>query len=95
MQIKVMTFNVRIDVPVDGDNQWRFRIPSVKAMIEKHQPDILMLQETTPAMLKDLEKIENVYGYYYVGRNADSQGKVVQFIIVNKIGVLNLPIRFG
>ena len=57
MQIKVMTFNVRIDVPVDGDNQWRFRIPSVKAMIEKHQPDILMLQETTPAMLKDLEKI--------------------------------------
>ena len=75
MQIKVMTFNVRIDVPVDGDNQWRFRIPSVKAMIEKHQPDILMLQETTPAMLKDLEKIENVYGYYYVGRNADYQGE--------------------
>jgi endonuclease/exonuclease/phosphatase family metal-dependent hydrolase len=75
MQIKVMTFNLRIDVPVDGDNQWRFRIPSVKAMIEKHQPDILMLQETTPAMLKDLETIENVYGYYYVGRNADYQGE--------------------
>jgi endonuclease/exonuclease/phosphatase family metal-dependent hydrolase len=75
MQIKVMTFNLRIDVPVDGDNQWRFRIPSVKAMIEKHQPDILMLQETTPAMLKDLENIESVYGYYYVGRNVDSQGE--------------------
>ena len=75
MLIKVMTFNLRIDVPVDGDNQWRFRIPSVKAMIEKHQPDILMLQETTPAMLKDLEKIENVYGYYYVGRNVDYQGE--------------------
>ena len=75
MQIKVMTFNVRIDVPVDGDNQWRFRIPSVKAMIEKHQPDILMLQETTPAMLKDLNHLETVYGYYYVGRNADYQGE--------------------
>lgn len=75
MQFKVMTFNVRIDVPVDGNNQWRFRIPSVKAMIEKHQPDILMLQETTPAMLKDLETIETVYGYYYVGRNADYQGE--------------------
>jgi endonuclease/exonuclease/phosphatase family metal-dependent hydrolase len=75
MQIKVMTFNLRIDVPVDGDNQWRFRIPSVKAMIEKHQPDILMLQETNPAMLKDLENIESVYGYYYVGRNSDSRGE--------------------
>ena len=75
MQIKVMTFNLRIDIPVDGDNQWRFRIPSVKAMIEKHQPDILMLQETTPAMLKDLNQLENVYGYYYVGRNADYQGE--------------------
>jgi endonuclease/exonuclease/phosphatase family metal-dependent hydrolase len=75
MQIKVMTFNLRIDVPVDGDNQWRFRIPSVKAMIEKHQPDILMFQETTPAMLKDLENIESVYGYYYVGRNSDSRGE--------------------
>ncbi len=75
MQMKVMTFNVRIDVPVDGDNQWRFRIPSVKAMIEKHQPDILMLQETTPAMLKDLNHLETVYGYYYVGRNADYQGE--------------------
>jgi endonuclease/exonuclease/phosphatase family metal-dependent hydrolase len=75
MQMKVMTFNVRIDVPVDGNNQWSFRIPSVKAMIEKHQPDILMLQETTPAMLKDLENIESVYGYYYVGRNADYQGE--------------------
>jgi endonuclease/exonuclease/phosphatase family metal-dependent hydrolase len=47
----------------------------VKAMIEKHQPDILMLQETTPVMLKDLEKIETVYGYYYVGRNADYLGE--------------------
>jgi endonuclease/exonuclease/phosphatase family metal-dependent hydrolase len=75
MQIKVMTFNLRIDVPVDGDNQWRFRIPSVKAMIEKHQPDILMFQETTPAMLKDLNHLETVYGYYYVGRNADYQGE--------------------
>jgi endonuclease/exonuclease/phosphatase family metal-dependent hydrolase len=75
MQIKVMTFNLRIDVPVDGGNQWRFRIPSVKSIIEKHQPDILMLQETTQAMLKDLGQLENLYGYYFLGRNIDLQGE--------------------
>jgi endonuclease/exonuclease/phosphatase family metal-dependent hydrolase len=75
MQIKVMTFNLRIDVPVDGNHQWRFRVPAVLAMLEKHNPDILMLQETTPAMLGDIKKLETKYGYYYMGRNQDLQGE--------------------
>ena len=75
MQIKVMTFNVRIDVPVDGVNQWAFRITSVLAMIEKHQPDILMFQETNLPMLKNLSSLEKKYGYYYLGRDANQEGE--------------------
>lgn len=75
MQIKVMTFNLRIDVPVDGENQWRYRIASVLAMIRDHQPDVLMLQETTPAMLKDLSELNHDYDHYYVGRNQDLLGE--------------------
>ena len=75
MQIKVMTFNLRIDVPVDGDNQWRHRVASVLAMIRDHQPDVLMLQETTPAMLKDLAELDRDYDHYYVGRNQDLLGE--------------------
>jgi len=75
MQIKVMTFNLRIDVPVDGSHQWKFRIPSILAVIKKHNPDVLMLQETTPAMLADIKPLETKYGYYYMGRNQDLQGE--------------------
>ncbi len=75
MQIKVMTFNLRIDVPVDGVNQWPHRIGSILAMIEKHQPDIIMFQETTLAMLNQLASLEKKYGYYYVGRDANQAGE--------------------
>jgi endonuclease/exonuclease/phosphatase family metal-dependent hydrolase len=75
MKLSVMTFNLRIDVPVDGENKWRFRAPSVLEVINKHQPDIIMFQETTPAMLDDLQIIEKIYHYYYVGRNVDSKGE--------------------
>lgn len=70
-----MTFNLRVDVPVDGRHQWRFRIPGVLAMIHKHQPDILLFQEATPAMLNDLASLQTYYGSYYCGRNADLQGE--------------------
>lgn len=75
MQVKVMTFNVRIDVPIDGNHQWPHRVGAVLAMVHKHQPDVLMLQETNPKMLSDLQTLEQEYGYYYVGRDADLQGE--------------------
>jgi endonuclease/exonuclease/phosphatase family metal-dependent hydrolase len=75
MQMKVMTFNLRIDVPVDGPNQWRHRVSSVMAMIDQHQPDILLLQETTQAMLTDLQALNHEYDGYYQGRNADLTGE--------------------
>jgi endonuclease/exonuclease/phosphatase family metal-dependent hydrolase len=75
MQIKVMTFNLRVDVPVDGIHQWRYRVPSVLLMIDQHQPDIIFFQEVTPAMMTDLQALEQIYGYYFVGRNADKLGE--------------------
>lgn len=75
MQFKVMTFNLRIDVPVDGPNQWRYRVPAVLATIQHHHPDILFLQEATPAMLDDLQRLDSEYDHYYLGRNADLKGE--------------------
>lgn len=73
--MKVMTFNLRIDVPVDGVHQWRYRVPAVLDMIHHHQPDILLLQETTPAMLQDIQGLHEHYVSYYCGRNADKLGE--------------------
>jgi endonuclease/exonuclease/phosphatase family metal-dependent hydrolase len=70
-----MTFNIRIDVPVDGKHQWKYRIPRVLERIQAYQPDFLLLQEATQTMLADLHTLANEYDYYFVGRNHDLTGE--------------------
>lgn len=73
--MKIMSFNLRIHVPSDGDNAWPHRIPSVLKMIASHQPDVLGTQEATDAMLDDLQPLENDYFLFGEGRNADRHGE--------------------
>ncbi|CAN0430076.1 unnamed protein product, partial [Phaeothamnion confervicola] len=43
--LKVMTYNLRLDTPDDGINQWPTRTDKVVALITKHNPDIIGVQE--------------------------------------------------
>lgn len=67
--MKVMTYNIRLDTPVDSVNQWPKRMEKVFELIRKHDPDILGVQEAIHHQLMDLVKNLPEYDYIGVGRD--------------------------
>ncbi|MEO7990028.1 MAG: endonuclease/exonuclease/phosphatase family protein [Chryseolinea sp.] len=67
--MKVMTYNIRLDIAIDSVNQWPNRTHKVFALIKKYDPDILGVQEAIHHQLMDLVKNLPEYGYIGVGRD--------------------------
>lgn len=67
--IKVMTYNIRLDVASDGVNQWSNRKEKLPALIAKYDPDLVGLQEAMHHQLMDILKALPQYGYIGVARD--------------------------
>lgn len=67
--LTVMTFNIRLDTPADGENRWTERVPVVKAYMDTAVPDIAGMQEVMHNQLNDL--LDIMPGYTYVGTGRD------------------------
>jgi endonuclease/exonuclease/phosphatase family metal-dependent hydrolase len=67
--VSVMTYNIRLDTPVDSVNQWPKRTQKVYELIRKYDPDILGVQEAIHHQLMDLVKNLPQYDYVGVGRD--------------------------
>lgn len=67
--VKVMTYNLRLDTPDDGVNQWPKRTNKVVALITKYNPDIIGVQEALHHQLQDLLRMLPNYSYCGVGRD--------------------------
>lgn len=67
--LKVMSYNLRLDTPDDGVNQWPKRKDKVVALITKHNPDIIGVQEALHHQLQDLIKMLPDYSYCGLGRD--------------------------
>jgi endonuclease/exonuclease/phosphatase family metal-dependent hydrolase len=67
--VKVMTYNLRLDTPDDGVNQWPKRTDKVVALITKYNPDIIGVQEALHHQLQDLLRLLPDYSYCGVGRD--------------------------
>jgi endonuclease/exonuclease/phosphatase family metal-dependent hydrolase len=65
MDLKVMTFNLRVDVPQDGSNAWGNRAKKVARLINNHQPAIIGTQEGLLRMIKEIE--EDLPDYRWIG----------------------------
>lgn len=63
-----MTFNLRTNVPSDGDNAWPQRHQAVAKAILRHDPDIVCVQEALYAMLLDLAPLLPEYAWVGEGR---------------------------
>jgi endonuclease/exonuclease/phosphatase family metal-dependent hydrolase len=68
-QLKVMTYNIRLDTPHDSINQWPKRTHKVYALIKKYDPDLIGLQEVLHHQLEDLLKNLPAYEHIGVGRD--------------------------
>lgn len=68
-KIKVMTFNLRVEVFEDGINSFSNRKDRVLSVIKKHNPDIIGFQEATESMKKWLNVVLNDYIVVGCGRD--------------------------
>ncbi len=64
-RLRVMTYNIRMDNPGDGDNQWKFRKDLAAGMVKFHEVDIFGAQEVLHHQLTDL--LDRLPGFAYVG----------------------------
>ena len=86
--LRIVTFNMRIDSPMDGRNAFSKRKERINTFLKERQPDILCCQELTSAM--GLEIMPELSDYYFIGcgREADFSGE--QCSIAYKSRMFNL-----
>lgn len=69
VEVRAMTYNIRLDVASDGLNAWPYRRNELIGQIEIIRPDILGMQEVVPGQRRDL--ITAFPGYQFVGVGRD------------------------
>lgn len=74
--LKVMTYNIRLDVASDGENAWNHRRDFFTSQIRFYEPDIWGVQEATPNQMNDLDNIMPEYSHIGIGRDGVGKGEV-------------------
>jgi endonuclease/exonuclease/phosphatase family metal-dependent hydrolase len=67
-QMKIATYNLRMDTPQDSINAWSYRKDKVEALIRYHDFDIIGVQEGYLHQLTDICEIPD-YAYFGAGRD--------------------------
>lgn len=67
--LDVVSFNVRVDNPVDGNNVWANRRQAVVTMLEREQPDMVGLQEAQAHQITYLARQCPEFAWYGLGRD--------------------------
>ncbi len=73
--LKVMTYNIRLDLKSDGMNAWDNRKDFFTAQIDFYGPDIFGVQEARPNQVLDIAKALPEYSYVGVGRDNNNTGE--------------------
>ncbi|MDD5150479.1 MAG: endonuclease/exonuclease/phosphatase family protein [Flavobacterium sp.] len=73
--LKVMTYNIRLDVAVDGENDWTHRKDFFTSQIQFYEPDVFGVQEATPNQVNDIAAALTQYGKIGIGRDGIGKGE--------------------
>jgi endonuclease/exonuclease/phosphatase family metal-dependent hydrolase len=73
--LEVMTYNIRLDVAVDGKNAWPFRKEFLTSQIQFYEPDIFGIQEAKPNQVIDIANTLSQYSYVGIGRDGEGNGE--------------------
>jgi len=89
--LKVMTFNIRLNRASDGDNAWPKRQDKVASMIRFYAPDVFGVQEALEGQMIDLAERLPEYGWLGVGRDDGAQAGeyMAIFYLKDRINVLS------
>lgn len=75
-QLKLMTYNIRLDVASDGINAWPNRREFLANQIRYHLPDVVGTQEGRPNQIAWLYDNLTEYAYFGEGRDGNGQGEI-------------------
>jgi len=70
--IKIITYNIRLDVASDGENNWDHRKDFLAAQIQFYEPDIFGTQESQQHQVEYLT--QNLPEYSHIGLGRDENG---------------------
>ncbi len=73
--LKILTYNIRLDLASDGDNDWTHRREFLASQIKFYAPDIFGTQEGLPHQIEYLQKNLTNYGSESVGREGQGKGE--------------------
>lgn len=73
--LKLMTYNIRLDIASDQENAWPNRKDFLCAQIQFYAPDVFGIQEALPHQVQDLTAFFKDYKYIGVGRDGVNQGE--------------------
>ena len=73
--LKVMTYNIRLDVAVDGENAWPLRKGFLISQIQFYEPDIFGVQEAKPNQVIDIANKFLQYSSVGIGREGEGKGE--------------------
>src|SRR5690606_2732952 len=67
--IKLMSYNIKLDHPKEGDHSWENRKPFFIGLLKFYEPGILGVQEAMPNQMKDMDSLLVNYDFVGVGRD--------------------------
>ena len=82
-QIKVMSYNIRLDVASDGENRWDARKDKVAALMNYYEADFIGAQEVQHHQLQYLQSQLSNYSYIGVGRDDGKEAGEYSCIFYN------------
>ena len=86
--LKVMTYNIRLDVASDGENAWTHRKEFLTNQIQFFSPDVMGIQEGLPGQIKYMKDVLTDYKMIGHGRDEGDNGEYSAiFYNTNKVKV--------
>jgi endonuclease/exonuclease/phosphatase family metal-dependent hydrolase len=73
--LKIMTYNIRLDVASDGENAWPNRKDYFTSQIQFYSPDVFGVQEATPNQVIDIASALPNYNKFGGGREEGGTGE--------------------
>lgn len=83
-ELTLMTYNIKLDYPKEGENSWDNRRDWMMNQIQFYAPDILGVQEAMPNQMKDMDSLLVDYSFVGVGRDDGNDEGEYSAIFYNK-----------
>lgn len=82
--VKLMTYNIKLDYPKEGENSWNNRKDWMVGQINFYAPDVFGIQEAMPNQMRYIDSAMTNYGFIGVGRDDGKDAGEYSAIFYNK-----------